>query len=863
MENSSFSRWVLASIMVLGSGGAQGQQPPPTTDAPIGWCCFYPYVDVGMDQLPDSAANTLSVCAGGWGMVPAEGTYDFSAFDRQLAFAQRHGLKLALIQEINPVYAPAWLRAKAKASGQAVVNAAGVAGEQPTLTSTVFREAQEELVRKFVAHVQQADTTGTVAYYHPGAEWWFPLHERYNPAEIERFRQWLADRYQTVERLNAAWESRYATFADAPAPPVEMMLSGREKTGLGPLMALDDGSQHCSWSTPAATDPQASPGPDTYCAAEPGKPYTVSAWVKTEDVRGYGAFVEIAWVRATGGPPVLIDTSMSLRGTHDWTQISATFSAPREAGRAWILLKLMGSGRVTWDDIEFRETSSAENMAPNPGLEAGGEQPAAWRLQNWSGEKQLDAHWTREGGRTGNSSLQVHVPLDGSAAGGHRNIDAAVHDWSLFWNETAADYINRMSQLVKSCDPTRKTVTYLTFSFAYPAEWDYTQYYAIAPDEVAMRGHDIDAFGMQICSADGDPYRVTACLDLVRKYGKPMWAVDLVDFTSGVQIGYPVMDRVTQSAIQHGARGIIYCAWHIPSVLDYSYHPRMAPAEIRQMLTDARATAALMQGLTVRPRAALLQPILPASPNDMEGFKNDFRSFIGWYKLLEGVQETFDVVTLQEIAPGAVPLDRYRYIVVPDCAYLPEDVVRRLDQYVQSGGKLMTAGRFAERNETGRLLSASLPSVPRTTVPDHGKLYTGDPLRDTHAGNTPPLFLWRADTPTTEAARRDGITALRAFQTAIDVRPAFTLQPEEASLGSVEYDGPGERALFLVNWGAEPVPADQWTLTLEDGATTYEVYADTQRVEPNVSDRTLTLPAFRTSCIIKLRDSSNGLDTPK
>jgi hypothetical protein len=681
------------------------------------------------------------------------------------------------------------------------------------------------------------------------------MHERYNPAEIERFRQWLTDRYQTVEQLNAVWDSQYPTFSVVPAPPVEMMMRGREKTGLGPLVALDDGSRHCSWSTPTAIDPNARPGPDTYSAVVPGKSYTLSAWVKTGEVRGYGVFLEVAWVRAGGGPPTLIDTSAPLSGTHDWTQISATFPAPSEAGRAWVLLKLMGSGAVAWDDIDFREAASAENMAPNPGLEVGSEQPAAWRFQNWSGGEQLDAQWTRSGGRTGESCLQVKVPCDESRARGDRNVDAAVHDWAVFWNETAGDYINRMSQLVKSCDPTRKTVTYLTYSFAYPAEWDYSQYYAIAPDEVAMRGRDIDAFGLQVCSADGDPYRVTACLDLVRKYGKPMWAVDLVDFTSGVQIGYPVMDRVTQSAIQHGARGIIYCAWHIPSVLDYSYHPRMAPADIRQMLTDARAAAAIMDGLTVCPRAALVQPILPASPNDLEGFKNDFRSFIGWYKLLESARETFDVVTLREISLGATHLDRYRYIVVPDCAYVQDDVVRQLDEYVQRGGRVMTAGRFAERNETGRPRLPAPQPMQRTVVPDHGKDYAGDPLRDTHAGNTPPLFLWRADTPVTDAARRDGIAALRGFQAAVPLVADFELLPDDASVGVVQYDGQcdgsRERAVYLVNWEREPVSAGRLTLKMPSAAETIEVYADTQRVDATISDRTLTLPAFRTSCIIK------------
>ncbi len=834
-----------------------------SADAPIGWCCFYPSVDVGMDQLPESAANILSVCSGGWGMAPAEGTYDFSAFDRQLAYARQHGLKLALIQEINPYYTPAWLRAKAKASGQTVVSAAGTPGDQPALTSDLFREAQEELVRKFIAHVRESDTDGTVSCYHPGAEWWFPMHERYNPAEIGRFRKWLAVRYQTVERLNSAWDAEFPSIEDAPAPPLEMMLSGRQKTGLGPIESLDDGSKHCSWSTPAATDPKAEPGQDTYAAVEPDKSYTVSAWVKTEQVRGYGVFLEVAWVGKAGGPPQLIDTGATLRGTHEWTRLSATFPAPKEAGRAWVLLKLMGTGTVSWDDVEFRETSGQSNAAPNPSIEIGGDQTAAWSFQNWSGGASLDSQWVRNGGRTGRACLRVTVPESPEPNRKYRNVDAAVHDWSAYWNETAADYINQMSRLVKSCDPTRKTVTYLTFSFAYPAEWDYSQYYAIAPDEVAMRGRDIDEFGLQICSADGDPYRVTACIDLVRKYGKPVWAVDLVDFTSGVQIGYKAMDRATQSAIQHGSRGIIYCAWHIPSVLDYSFHPRMAPGDIRQMLSDAREAVRIMQGMSVSPRAALVQPILPASPNDIDGYKNDFRSFMGWYKLLDESGETFDVVTLREISCGSMNLSRYRYVVVPDCAYIQEDVVRQLREFAQHGGRLITAGRFAEMNEVGKALPAAARSLQNTAIADYGRTFAGNPVRDTHAGNTPPLFLWPTETPESRAARSEGIAALRKVQASLRQSSDIVLSPEDANVRCVQYAGSHERAVYLVNWEQEPMRDGRLKLTLpldsKPGeaqpitAKSVEIYADTRPAEVRLLDGFIVLPAFRTSCIVKLK----------
>jgi len=365
--------YLLMLIAVLGG--------PPISDASgaadVGWCAFYPSVDTGMDLLPESGASILSVCAGGWGMAGKEGVYDFSAFDRQLAYAREHGLRLALISEINPLYTPVWLKERARAAGQLVRNAGGVDGAIPSINSSLFQAEQEELVRRFVEHVRRTDTSGTVAYYHPGAEWWFPLGERYHPADVARFRDWLRQRYQTVAGLNETWQSHYARFEEVPAPAVEMMGGGKGRTGLASVISLDSGAQHCSWSTPAAIDPAARPGADTYAAVQPGKSYTVSAWVKTEEVAGPGPFVEIAWVRPNGGHPIAIDGGRPVPAAATWTRLSEVFTVPKHAGRAWILLKFMGSGKVCWDDVEFCETGSEENLAPNPGIEVGGDHPAA------------------------------------------------------------------------------------------------------------------------------------------------------------------------------------------------------------------------------------------------------------------------------------------------------------------------------------------------------------------------------------------------------------------------------------------------------------------------------------------------------
>ena len=57
-------------------------------------------------------------------------------------------------------------------------------------------------------------------------------------------------------------------------------------------------------------------------------------------------------------------------------------------------------------------------------------------------------------------------------------------------------------------------------------------------------------------------------------------------------------------------------------------------------------------------------------------------------------------------------------------------------------------------------------------------------------------------------------------------------------------------------------PAERFELKVPIGAQAVEVYADTQRVETRLSDRTVALPAFRTSCIVKLTFALTESQTP-
>jgi hypothetical protein len=449
------------------------------------------------------------------------------------------------------------------------------------------------------------------------------------------------------------------------------------------------------------------------------------------------------------------------------------------------------------------------------------------------------------------------APRAADVARPFQNLNAAVYDWSIFWYEAAAEYINSLSQLAKRLDPSRRTVTYLTMSWAFPSEWDETQRSAIAPDEVAMHGKDIDIFGMQLCAADGDPCRVTACLDLMRKYEKPLWAVDLVDFTSGVHIGYPAMDRITQATIQHGASGIIYCAWHIPTVLDYSFHPNMRGEDINQMLNDARAAVHLMRGMQVHAAVALAEPILPASPADDRLFKNDYRSFVGWYKVLERLHRTVDVVTLREIDVGQVQLDQYAWILVPDCAYLTEAAWQRLADYVKAGGRLVTTEKFGLYDEIGRPRDATANPLPHLTLPDYGRAYGGDPIRDTHAGNTPPLFLWRSDTPEAQVALAAAGQSIETFLEQSNVPRQFELVDAGPDIRAVYYVGMKRCAVYLVNVGTQDSTGGQLRIRANQPSQA-DVYADVRPTDCAVQRSNewveLSLPPFRSSCVVMVRE---------
>ncbi|MBM3496296.1 MAG: hypothetical protein FJX72_18535, partial [Armatimonadetes bacterium] len=317
----------------------------------------------------------------------------------------------------------------------------------------------------------------------------------------------------------------------------------------------------------------------------------------------------------------------------------------------------------------------------------------------------------------------------------------ASHDWAMFWHETAAGYINSLAAMARRLDPSRPTMSFLTMSFAQGAEWDYVDWSAIRLDEVCARARDITEIGMQLPAARGDAFRIAVGLDIARKYRKPMSVLDLLDFTDGVKAGRAVHDRATHTAIQHGASSLYYCCWN--GAKDFSFHPDWPEDELRAMLTDARRTLDLVEGMTVVADGAIVLPIMPGVPGTEDARSRSATSFMGWYKLLERLHRTVDVITLWEIERG-LDLSRYRWVVLPDCEIALKGAASRLNGFARSR-RLILGGTAPSRDEHGKAIAHTWPGAVRTR--DFGGEYAGKLTRDAAAGDTPPMVMWRAETP--------------------------------------------------------------------------------------------------------------------
>jgi beta-galactosidase len=146
-------------------------------------------------------------------LEPEQGKYDFSWLDKAITLASKHGLKVLLCTPTATT--PVWMGIKYPEVY--IMNSNYMRGEHGSrqnnsLANPKFRELSDKITETMAKHYgNNPNVWGWQLDNEPEAK------EDYSPSAQEAFRSWLEKKYQTIEKLNAAWGTafwslRYSNF---------------------------------------------------------------------------------------------------------------------------------------------------------------------------------------------------------------------------------------------------------------------------------------------------------------------------------------------------------------------------------------------------------------------------------------------------------------------------------------------------------------------------------------------------------------------------------------------------------------------------------------------------------------------------
>jgi beta-galactosidase len=140
-------------------------------------------------------------------LEPEEGRYDFSWLDKSVALAEKYGLKVIMCTP-SPA-PPAWLTEKHP--DVLIVNDAGISIQHGTRqhaswSSDIYRQ----YVRKIVAELSKryGNNKTVIGWQIDNEPSHYGIYD-YSSNAQEKFRLWLKNKYQTIEKLNGTWGNSF------------------------------------------------------------------------------------------------------------------------------------------------------------------------------------------------------------------------------------------------------------------------------------------------------------------------------------------------------------------------------------------------------------------------------------------------------------------------------------------------------------------------------------------------------------------------------------------------------------------------------------------------------------------------------
>lgn len=178
-----------------------------------------------LKQISDLGFDFIHMAEFAWAMLePSEGVYDFAWLDKAVEIAAKNNLKI--IMSTSTATPPVWLLRKhpeIAITHEDGTKMAHGARQHPSVSNTFFREYSLKMIEKLAAH-----------YGKDKRIWGWQLDNEprpvqdYGPVAQQRFRNWLKNRYVTIDALNTAWGTAfwsqvYTDFSQIEIPQVSQM----------------------------------------------------------------------------------------------------------------------------------------------------------------------------------------------------------------------------------------------------------------------------------------------------------------------------------------------------------------------------------------------------------------------------------------------------------------------------------------------------------------------------------------------------------------------------------------------------------------------------------------------------------------
>lgn len=716
-----------------------------------------------------------------------------------------------------------WRHKKTGAVGENHVGFDGKPWTYSSLHSPLFRASVFNYIEQMTGWFRAHDTDGVVPGYLNGAEWFYPGSLDYSSLALDAFRVWLQNRYGALEVVNAAWGSECASWEEV-MPPV-FSLVGSSHHG-APTFALGGG-------TDASYASEALP-------VTPGAWYAISAHITGAEIIAELSVAHIAWLDGAGSM-IKLDSVLPEPADDGLYELRAELTAPEDAVSVVFHCKLLMPGTVTYINPRLCDRETGAHLTSAAASD--------WRHMPFQGESVAEAMVHGDGLHLSLSAALPALPFKHPAA--------ALEDWVLFSHEAMADWLNRCALEIKHHDPGRLVVSYVGFVFAQQAQWDYAMT-TQRLDVSLSNSPDIDVNGIQMCIAAEDYTWATHVVDMARKYDKPMWATDLIDFPYGLYSGFEAIYRGSLACVQHGMDGGFWYGWK--GVSDYAFSQRMTTADRARLLKDMRLALEAVRGFEPHVAAAQIMPIMSYSIADDGGRKGDMLDNGGLYRLLLDAGVTPDIWTPYEIEQHKdTPLGRYDVVFLSDCPVLPREVFQQLESYVGSGGRLVSSGRLPEKDLQQQPFAVDLSALDGVAALQDrvGRRYWGRVRREQVYGNTPPVLVEAPDPERTPEMRRDLRNRVLKMLEELSVLLPVRLLEDTGNVHVTPFYHPAEERwlLFLVHKGRGRHPRIEMQITLDRPVR--EAFAwrdfDTHETVPVKDAGVLSIPDFAHACIVELR----------